>query len=343
MRVRLKTVCALGALAAAPTTAWGEPAKPAPDYAVVDRIAGADGGWDYASLDTAGGRVYVARSNAVMAIDIGTHKVTDALAPADGAHAVFAIDQGRTVVETDGHTGMTRFIDAATGKVEDEVATGTKPDAAVYEPVSGRIMVMSPGNSTVTLLDAATHKFISRFTLPGGLEAAVADGKGDVFVNLEEQGALAEIDAVKGEVVRVVPLPGCEGPTGIALVAHGTRTISACANGVAVVVDTGAGQAVARLAIDKGPDTVLADETRHRAFIPCGGSGTLVEIATDNPDAIRVTGRIATQVSARTGAIDPRDGRIYLPAATLGQPAPGAKRGKPIAGSFVVLVLAPQP
>ena len=317
-------------------------ADTAPDYTVVDRIAGGEGGWDYASLDTAGGRLYVSRTDGVMAVDLATHKVTDALAPANGAHASFAIDEGRTVVETDGHSGLTRFIDAATGKVENEVATGQKPDAAVYEPVTGRVVVMNPGNAMVTEIDAKTRKVVVQFKLAGGLEAAEADGKGHVWVNLEDAGAVAEIDAVAGKVLRTIKLPGCEGPTGLALVAGKTRVISACANGVASVTDTGSGKVLTTLAIDKGPDFVLADEGRHRAFIPCGASGTLDEISTANPDAIGVTAHIPTQISARTGALDPRDGRIYLPAAKFDAPAPGQRRGKLVPGSFVVLVLAPR-
>ena len=340
MLILLRCAAAFVAIAAAPIAAA---ADAVPDYAVVDRIAGADGGWDYASLDTAGGRLYVSRTNAVMAVDLATHAVTDSLAPASGAHSSFAIDGGKTVVETDGRTGLTRFVDAATGKVEDEIATGQKPDAALYEPVSGRVVVMSPGSNTVTEIDAKTRKIVAQFTLAGGLEAADADGKGHVWVNLEDAGAVSEIDAVAGKVLRTITLAGCEGPTGLALVAGKTRVISACANGVATVTDTASGKRVATLAIDKGPDFVLADEGRHRAFVPCGGSGTLVEIATANPDAIGVIAHIPTQISARTGALDPRDGRIYLPAARFDPPAPGQRRGKLVPGSFVVLVLAPHP
>ncbi len=323
-----------------PATAF---AAPPAGYAVVDRIPGADGSWDYASVDAAGGRLYVARSNAVMAVDLATHKVIDALAPANGAHSAFAIDQGRTVVETDGRSGLTRFIDAASGRVENEIPTGTKPDAAVYEPLSGRVVVMSPGSDTVTEIDAASRKVVASFALAGGLEAAAADGKGHVWVNLESAGAIAEIDATTGTVMRTTALAGCEGPTGLALVAGGARAISACANGIAAIIDTTSGKRVGTLPIGKGPDAVLADDAHARAFVPCGGSGTLVAISTADVANIHVIGQIATQVGARTGAIDPRDGRIYLPTATLGVPAPGSKRGKPIPGSFVVLVLAPAP
>ena len=322
-----------------PVAAW---AAPAPSYAVVGRIKGADGGWDYASFDADSGRVYVARSNAVMAVDVATRKVIDALAPADGAHEVLAIDGGRTVVETDGHTGNTRFIDAATGQITAEVATGRKPDAAALDPVSGRVVVVSPGNDMVSEIDPASHKLVASFTVPGGLEAAVADGKGHVFFNLEDAGGLVEIDAVAGKLLRIGKLAGCTGPSGIALVAGGTRVISSCDNGIAVVTDAATGALVTTLRIDKGPDSVLVDEQRQLAFIPCGASGTLVIISTADPDHLRVVGKVKTQVGARTGAINPRDGRIYLPTAKFAPPAPGARHGKPLPGSFVILVLAPK-
>jgi len=343
MLTSLRCATAVLAVVAACPVALADTAAPVHTYAVVDRIAGADAGWDYASLDTAGNRLYVSRTNAIMAIDLASHKVIDALAPANGSHSAFAIDGGRTVVETNGRSGTTRFIDAVSGAIEDTIATGQKPDAAIFEPVSGRVVVMSPASNTVTEIDARTRKVVAQFTLAGGLEAADADGKGHVWVNLEDAGAVAEIDAVAGKVLRTIALPGCEGPTGLALVAAGQRVISACANGVAPVTDTRSGKVVATLAIDKGPDAVLADDVRHAAFIPCGASGTLVAIDTANPAQIRVTGRVPTQVGARTGALDPRDGRIYLPAAKFEAPAPGQRRGKPVPGSFVVLVLAPQP
>jgi hypothetical protein len=138
-----------------------------------------------------------------------------------------------------------------------------------------------------------------------------------------------------------IALPGCEGPTGLASINQGSRLIAACANQLALVVDTVSGKVVSRLSIGLGPDAVLVDELRHRAFIPCGGSGTLVEIAIDDPKQIRVVGTITTQIGARTGAVDPRDGRIYLPTATFAPPPPGGKHGKAEPGTFGVLVVAP--
>jgi len=338
MLARLSVGAAFAACFIAPCSAGAEPAAVG-DYRVSDRIAAADGGWDFAGIDPASGKLYIARSNAITAIDLVARKVTDKLADAHRGHAVLVLDGGRTLFETDGETGLGRFIAAADGQVLAEVATGAKPDAAVYDPVTGKIAVMNAGDGTVALVDPATRKLVGKVSVAGGLEFAVADGHGGVFINLEDAGAIAHIDLSSARELGRYVLTGCEGPTGLALVRD--KLISACANGVAVVSDPASGKVSATLPIGRDPDAVLVDAARHRAFIPCGGSGTLVELDISNPAWIKLAGTIPTQVGAKTGAIDPRDGRIYLPTATLGEPAPGAKRGKPLPGSFVVLIVSP--
>jgi hypothetical protein len=318
-----------------------DPSRQSEAYKIVDRIPAADGSWDFATVDAPRGKLYVARGNAIMAVDLATRKVTDRLADAHRGHQVLILEAGRTVFETDGETGLGRFVSAADGTVLAEVATGAKPDAAFLDPHTGLIAVMNAGDGTIALLDPAKRRLAGKITVGGGLEYGVADGKGGAFVNIEDANAIARVDLISRNRTNTIALPGCEGPTGLALVANGRRLIAACANEAALVVDTGDGHVVARLPIGRGPDAVLVDEARQRAFIPCGGSGTLVVLAIGDMDHVHVAGIIPTQVGAKTGAIDPRDGRIYLPSATFAPAEPGARHGKPIPGSFAILVLAP--
>ncbi|MES1971450.1 MAG: YncE family protein [Pseudomonadota bacterium] len=313
----------------------------APHYAVVDRLHGADGGWDYASVDAARARLYVARTDAVMEVDLKTGKVVDRLASARRAHAVLPIPGTGLLLETDGNSGLARFVSGDTGAVLAELATGRKPDAAFFDPATGLVGVMNGDDGTVSLLDPATRSIVGAITVGGVLEAGAPDGKGLAYVNVEDKGMIAVIDLRARTLLRSIAMPGCEEPSGIALVADGTRLISACANGKAMVVDPVAGTVVATLAIGRGPDAVIADPARGLAFIPSGGTGTLAVIDTRQAKAIRVLASVPTQVGARTGALDPTTGRLYLPAATLGATAPGAKRGAPVPGSFVILVVAP--
>lgn len=342
MPTRLLVTAALAACLAAPAVSAADAnSSSPPGYSVVDRIPAADGGWDFANIDAVNGKLYVARSNAITVVDIASRHVTDRLAEAKRGHQVLVLDQGKTVFETDGETGLGRFISTADGSVLAEVPTGAKPDAAFLDPATGLIAVMNAGDGTVALVDSAKRALAGKITVGGGLEFGVADGHGGAFINIEDANSIARVDLAHRRKTGSIALPGCEGPTGLALIANGRRLITACANEVALVVDTASGKTLATLPIGHDPDAVLVDEARGLAFIPCGGSGTLVALAIGDAEHIRVSQTIPTQVGAKTGAIDQRDGRIYLPTASLAAPEPGAKRGKPVPGSFVVLVVAP--
>jgi len=347
MAFRKPTLATLMACIMAPIStpqAYANPAKEnaVPTYSVAERIAAADGGWDFATIDVGTSALYIARSDAVTKVDLKSRQVTSRLADAHRGHQVLVLDGGATVFETDGETGLARFLSADTGGVLAEVATGKKPDAAFLDSKTGLIAVMTAGDGTISLIDPVSRTVVDTIAIGGTLEFGVADGKGMAFVNVEDANSIVKIDLVSRKQVASIALTGCEGPTGLALVAKGTRLISACANETAAIVDTATNAVVGTFTIGKDPDAVLADEGRGLAFIPCGGSGTLIEVAIGDAANIRPLAAIPTQVGAKTGAIDPRDGKIYLPTATITAPEPGMKRGKPVPGTFAILVVSPK-
>ncbi len=321
-------------------SASGQVAKQS-EYRIVDRIPGGDGGWDFATVDPGSDRLYVAHGTRVARIDLARRAVTDDFAPARHAHQVLVLDGGATVMVTEGDAGTARFFAADTGRQLAEVKTGAKADAAFFDPATNRIAVMNADDGTVALIDAGRRAIVGTIAVGGSLEQGVPDGRGGAFVNIEDTNAIACIDLRAGRRTGTIDLPGCEGPTGLALVAGGSRLITACANKVALVVDARSGRTLATLPIGSDPDSVMVDEARGLAFIPCGGTGTLVAIRIADPDHIAVAAVIATQRGAKTGAVDPRDGRIYLPTATLLPARAGEKRGQPVPATFIVLVLAP--
>jgi DNA-binding beta-propeller fold protein YncE len=330
------------AFAAVLNMCFAYPAQAAvPAYFVAARIPGADGSWDFANIDPAHGALYVARGDAIMKVDLATQAVVNRLASAKGAHQVLVLDGGATLFETDGATDLARFVKADDGTVLAELHSGAKPDAAFLDPKTGLIAVMNADDGKVTLIDSRTRSLAGSIDVGGGLEFGVADGRGGAFINIEDKNEIARVDLVTKRRTGTIALPGCEGPTGLALV-NRKRLIAACANERALVVDIATGKVLTTLPIGRDPDAVLVDEMRGLAFIPCGGSGTLVALSIAGDAPVRIVQRIKTQIGAKTGAIDPRDGRIYLPTATLAAPLPGAKRGVPQPGTFAVLVVAPK-
>jgi hypothetical protein len=78
------------------------------------------------------------------------------------------------------------------------------------------------------------------------------------------------------------------------------------------VVSAVDGKEVASIPIGKGPDAVLYDNQRQLAFIPCSRDGVLVVISVADPAKVALVQHVQTQTLARTGALDPQTGRIYL-------------------------------
>ena len=326
---------ALGlALVAGPAASAEEPAAPA-DLAILNKIPGVGAGFDYASIDAAARRLYVARSDGVMAVDLDTLKVTDRLVPGEHVHAAVPLPNGR-LLSTNGDSNTATLSDAATGTVIAQIPTGKKPDAAVFDPASGLVLVMDGDEGDVTLVDPNTGTSPGRIPIGGKLEYAAVDGHGHAFVNVEDKEQIAVLDTAARKVVGHYALPGCDSPTALGLDPTTGLLLATCSNRKAIAVRAATGDVVAHLDIDRIPDAVIFDAVRQRFYVPCGRDGTLFVIEERPGAAPVVTGKIQTAQGAHTGALDPKTGRLYVPTADFHLTFSGFQ---PEEGTFRILVL----
>jgi YVTN family beta-propeller protein len=312
-------------------------AAPASSLKVVQRIAGPDGGWDLLSIDPAHHRLLLARTDGVMAVDLRSGAVTPGFVPGARLHAVLAIPGTRLGLATSGPANEAILFDSGTGAVTAHVPTGANPDAAIYEPASKTVWVMNARDGSATIVDPATAKVVDTVAIGGGLELPALDGRGHLFVNVEDRNEIAEVDLATRKVVKHIALTGCDGPTGLAYLSSGIL-VSACANGVAKLVRAATGAIAGEIPIGPRPDGAFADPARRRAYIPSGGDGTLTVLDTSGR-LPRLLARVPTQAGARTGTVDPATGRVYLPTARFGPPAAPGQRPRAVPGSFELLVV----
>ena len=311
---------------------------PPPHYTVTGSIAGPDGGWDYASVDAQAGRLYVARGASVTAVDLTQPQTVRSIGAVAHGHAVVPIPDQKLLLVTSGADASVRLVDPADGREVARIAVGTDPDAAFYDAAHHRAAVMNAKDGTVSVIDVVARKVVRTITLKPGLEFAQA-GPGDtLFVNNEDLNEIETANLATGAVGPSIALPGCEGPTGLAYDAHHHLLISACANGKAAVVEAATMREVALLDIGLGADAVILDSPARLAFIPCGKSGSLTIISL-LPARPVVMGTVKTAVGARTGAVDSRNGTIYLPTAAFSPPTTPGGRPTVERGSFRILVL----
>lgn len=94
---------------------WVLPAIAATHFAVIDQIDGPRGARNFASIDPVGRRLYVGRTDGILAVDIDNHKVTplplgarrvQMVAPVPGSDLVIAtLDDSNSAALVNGRTG----------------------------------------------------------------------------------------------------------------------------------------------------------------------------------------------------------------------------------------------
>jgi DNA-binding beta-propeller fold protein YncE len=314
-------------------------ATAAPAYMATGSIPGNDGGWDYATFDPGLNRLYVSHADSVFTVDLATGAVTPRLGDAPHGHKIVPLEGGSVLAVTVGGDNSLRFLDAHTGATLASVPTATGPDSALFEPVSGLVLVAAHKAGEVDLIDPKSHVSVGAITVGGALEELATDGQGQVFVNVEDRNEVVALDLKTRTVVKRLKLAGCDGPTGLVYAPDAHALVAAC-DGKAAVIDARTFTLEKLLTIGKGPDAALYDPKRHLVLIPCG-EGVLSVIDARAPGKLAVVGTSPTAKSARLGALDPATGKVYLPAASFAPPAPGARRGAMVPGSFHIIVLTP--
>ncbi|MEG3125025.1 gluconolactonase [Sphingomonas sp. GB1N7] len=329
-----RSLVMLALLAAAPA--------PLPTYRVATTIAGPDGaGWDYASVDADARQLYVAHGDAVTTVAFDGSVEATSIGAINHGHAVVPIPHSHVLLVTSGRDSTVRLIDTASGAERARLSVGEDPDAAILDPVTGHVLVMNAKAGTISEIDAAKAAVVRTIKVKPALEFA-AIGRGRIlFVNNEDSNEIDTVDLAAGRMRAPIALPGCEAPTGLAYDARTDRLIAACANGKAAIVDATRRRLVSLVAIGGGPDAVILDADRRLAFIPCGKDGVLEMLSLDAPGGVARIASIRTEVGARTGALDPKTGAIYLPTARFGPLMPGAKRAPALPGTFHILVVRP--
>src|SRR6266702_2045675 len=287
-------------------------------------VAG-EGGWDYLVVDANARRLYLSHSTHVVVYDVDSHAVVGDIPDTPGVHGIaLAPELGRGFV-SNGRANSVTIFELKTLKTIGTVPTGTNPDAILYDGVSKRVFAFNGRSKDATVIDAAAGKVLSTFAVGGKPEFAAADGKGGVYVNVEDTSELLHIDAQKMEVLHRWPLAPCKEPSGLAMDTKTRRLFAVCDNEMMAVEDADSGKVIATPKTGEGADAAAFDPETNFAFSSNGEGGTLTVVHEDAGDKYSVVENVLTKKSARTMALDLKTHSLYLPAADLIPPVAGQK------------------
>ena len=314
-----------------------------PTYAVLRKIAiGGEGGWDYLTADSDAHRLYISRGTHVQVLDTKTEKLIGDIPNTPGVHGIALNKKLGLGYTSNGRENSVTVFDLSSLKEVARVKVdGRNPDAILFDKATNRIFTFNGQSKDVTAIDAATNTVVGTIKVNGKPEFPQADGKGTIFVNIEDTSEVQQIDAKKLTVTRTWKIAPAEGPSGMAIDTKGHRIFSVC-DGAMAISDTASGKLVQTAKIGDGPDAAAFDSTYGVALSSNGGDGTLSVVAKSKDGSYQTVQTVTTQKGARTMAIDPKSHLIYLIDAEFGQAAPGARRAPMKPNSAFLIVVGPK-
>jgi DNA-binding beta-propeller fold protein YncE len=277
-----------------------------------------DNYYDYASVDSTLGKLFIGTEDGVTAVDLKTHEATHQFVKAPMVHAVLPLPNGR-ILTTSGTTDTAILSDSTSGSVIASAKTGRHPDGAAYDNVSGLAVIINILGGTLTLIDPTKGNAVGDIQIGGMLEGGVTDLRGLLYVNVFNHAQIAVVDIGGRKLVKQYSLPGCEEPTGLAIDPETDLLVAACANGKAIALNAKDGKVAAALSIGEGADAMLFDKRRKVFFAPSGDTGTMTVLRELPGPTLTVDQIVKTAKGARTGAVDSQSGQIYLPVADEGE------------------------
>ncbi|HUH84973.1 MAG TPA: YncE family protein [Stellaceae bacterium] len=333
--------CAIGPAAQA--------ADPSPSYTITHAIPlGGGERWDFVTFDPTSNRAFIAHGDHVTVVDVKAGTVAGEIGTfPGGTHGIGIATATGQGYSDDGKGGTASAFDLATLKLVKRIPAAPDADDIVFDPASGHIFVINGDSGSITVIDPATNAAIATIDVGAALEAGAVDGVGKLYVNGAAKNEIVTIDTAKNTVEAHWPMPDCKRPRGLAIDTRTRRIFATCLNKALVVVDADSGANLAALPIGSGSDGAVFDPVRQW-IISANVEGTLTVIAEKDAHTFVPLGTVKTMPSARTIAIDPRTGRLFLPAAEIAKTDPPTTAGgRPhvtfAPGSLKLLMLDPTP
>jgi DNA-binding beta-propeller fold protein YncE len=302
--------------------------------------------FDYITVDSSARRVYLSHGTEVKVIDADNGSIVGNISGLKQVHGVaLAGEFGRGFI-TDGAQGKVILFDLKTLKITGEAKADNDADAVIFDPASKRIFAMNGDSHSSTVIDAKSGDVLKTIDLGGAPEFAVADGKGTVYVNLEDKNEVLAIDSQALAIKSRWPVAPAGGPTAVAMDRQHRRLFIAARNPqMLVVMDADSGKVIQSFPITGGADAAAFESETNLIFVSTR-DGMIHIFHEDSPDKFSALDSVKTEFGAKTMGIDTKTHNLFVDTADFAPaPAPTAEhpnpRRAPIPGTFRVLVYAP--
>src|SRR5258705_7927408 len=176
--------------------------------------------FDYASLDSARGLLFIAHLGAseVIEVDVHANTVVRTIPNLAQVHGVLVVPELHRVFATATGDNQMVVLDEDTVAVVNRAPTGQYPDGLAYDPKRGAAWTTNETGGSETVIDAGTAAVRGTVDLGGEVGNVAYDpGIDRMLVAVQGRGDLAVIDPATLAVTARIGVPGCDRPHGLRL------------------------------------------------------------------------------------------------------------------------------
>ena len=287
-------------------------------------LSGGTTRFDYQSLDSSSGRLYIAHlgSDLMTVFDVNKQTVVGDVKDLRRVHGVLAVPVLHRIYATATGANELDVIDDQSLSIVARVPAGDYPDGIAYASKEDKIYVSDLHGRTETVIDARTNQRLRTIPLGGGAGNSQYDPVGDrIFVTVEGREELAEIDPNSDQLVARYPLIGCKGSHGLLIDSEHRLAFAACEdNSKLVVFDLQTKKATASLSVGADPDVLAFDESLQRLYV--SAESGIITVFDEKDRGLQKISEGFFAPNAHSVAVDSRTHRVYFPLQNIG--------GKPI-------------
>jgi DNA-binding beta-propeller fold protein YncE len=294
-----------------------------PNKVIEKARVGGDGRFDYVFADADGRKLYVPRTGTtprVSVYDLDTLKLVNEIPNVNA--------RGVAVDPKTGHgfasSNPVAMFDTKTLTPIKTIAVEGGPDGILFDPFNQRVWIFSHRAPNATIIDTKDGSIVGTLDLGGAPEQAATDGKGHMWVDLEDKDSIAAVDTKTLKVTATYGLDGKgTGPGGLAFDPKNRILFASCHTpATMVILNADTGKVLDALPIGTGTDGATFNPATMEAF-SSNGDGTLTVIKEESATKFSVEQNVATMRGAKTLTLDSKTNHVLMIAAeTAPAPAP---------------------
>lgn len=278
-------------------------------------LSGGTSRFDYQSLDSSSGRLYIAHlgSDLMTVFDIAKQTAIGDVKDLKRVHGVLAVPELHRVYASATGANELAVIDDQSLSIVARVPAGDYPDGIAYASKVNKIYVSDLHGKTDTVIDAKTNQRLTTISLGGGAGNSQYDSVGErIYVTVDGKEELAEIDPNTDQVVGRYPLTGCKGSHGLLIDSEHRLAFAACEdNSKLVVFDLQTKKATATLSVGADPDVLAFDPALQRLYV--SAESGVITIFDERDRGLQKVGEGLFAPNAHSVAVDPSTHRVYFP------------------------------